>query len=344
MNFIGIGLIMLGLGSLGAWLVLKSGYKVGLVDIPEERSSHSLPTPKGGGIGILIAFFLASLYLTVSWAFWFPGLMIALISFWVDKIEISPKIRLICQFLLAGIVLWSLELNKFLSFVNSSETSIVTTVLYFSLFLIFLIFIVGTANLYNFMDGINGLAGITGVIAFFLLGTVSAANEFSPDYSKLAFGISLATLGFLPFNFPKARVFMGDVGSVLLGFVFGALVLLVSKNWHDLLAYSGFIFPFYIDEVITMIERIRKKESLTQAHRQHFYQLLANEMKIPHWKISLGYGTVQLLISGTLITFKTFHLSYTLILYLILSMTAFVTFDYLRKHVKSLEVAKKRIK
>jgi Fuc2NAc and GlcNAc transferase len=329
---------MLGLGSMGAWLVMKSGYKIGLVDIPEERSSHSQPTPKGGGIGILIAFFFASLYLTVSWTFWLPGLMIALISFWGDKIEISPKIRLICQFLLAGTVLWKLELNKFLPFVNNSETAIVTTVLYLALFLIFLIFIVGTANLYNFMDGINGLAGITGVIAFFFLGVVSASNEFSLDYSQLAFGISLATLGFLPFNFPKARVFMGDVGSVLLGFVFGAMVLLVSKNWHDLLAYSGFIFPFYIDEITTMIERIRKKESLTQAHRQHFYQLLANEMKIPHWKISLGFGILQLLISATLITFKTFHLSYTLILYLILSITAFVAFDYLRKHVKRLEV------
>jgi len=328
--------LLLGIG--GAIIVAKLGPKLGLNDIPSNRSSHTLSTPKGGGIGILIAFFFASLYLTISWTFWLPGLMIALISFGGDKIEISPKIRLICQFLLAGIVLWNLELNKFLSFVNNSETAIVTTVLYLALFIIFLILIVGTANLYNFMDGINGLAGITGVIAFFLLGVVSASNGFSLDYSQLAFGISLATLGFLPFNFPKARVFMGDVGSVLLGFVFGALVLLVSKNWHDLLAYSGFIFPFYIDEVTTMIERIRKKESLTQAHRQHFYQLLANEMKIPHWKISLGYGILQLLISGTLITLKSFHLSYTLILYFILSITAFVAFDYLRKHVKRLEV------
>jgi Fuc2NAc and GlcNAc transferase len=322
--------LLLGIG--GAFVVVKIGSNLGLDDIPSHRSSHTLSIPKGGGIGILATFFFACLYLNLRWTFWLPGLLISLISFWGDKRELTPKLRLACQFLLAGIVLWNVDLKKFIPIIPISDVSIISTILYLSAFLFLLIFIVGTANIYNFMDGINGMAGITGNIAFFLLGFVSLSNEFPPAYTLLAFSISLATLGFLPFNFPKATVFMGDVGSVLLGFVFASFVLLVSNNWNDFLSYCGFIFPFYIDEVTTMIERIRKKESLTQAHRQHFYQLLVNEKKIPHWKVSLGYGISQIIISCLLIELRSFHIIYTLILYFILSVMAYVGFYFFRKH------------
>jgi Fuc2NAc and GlcNAc transferase len=111
-------------------------------------------------------------------------------------------------------------------------------------------------------------------------------------------------VGFLPFNVPKARVFMGDVGSILLGFVFSGMVVYLSDDVLDFICLMSFIFPFYADELTTMMVRLKNGENLTKAHRRHFYQLLANECKIPHWKVSLGYGLFQFLIAISILLVK----------------------------------------
>jgi Fuc2NAc and GlcNAc transferase len=95
---------------------------------------------------------------------------------------------------------------------------------------------------------------------------------------------------------PKAKVFMGDVGSILLGFVFAAMVVMLSKSFLDFVCLAGFLFPFYADELTTMAVRIRDRENLLRPHRRHIYQLLANEMGIDHWKVSVGYGALQLVV------------------------------------------------
>ena len=89
---------------------------------------------------------------------------------------------------------------------------------------------------------------------------------------------------------------MGDIGSILLGFVFAAMVVLFSKSFLDFVCLPGFMFPFYADEFVTMAVRVKDGENLLKAHRMHFYQLLANEMGIDHWKISVGYGILQLVV------------------------------------------------
>ena len=143
------------------------------------------------------------------------------------------------------------------------------------------------------MDGINGIAGITGIVGFGLLAFSAFLSGSDSSFVTLAICMSLSCLGFLPFNMPRARVFMGDVGSILLGFVFAGMVIWLSRNLLDFICLSAFLFPFYADEFTTMAVRIRDGENLTHPHRRHLYQLLTNEKGISHWKISVGYGLAQ---------------------------------------------------
>jgi len=279
------------LGGAGAWVISKFAPQLGLVDHPNERSSHAVPTPKGGGIGIGAAFVLSSLVLKIPIVFWLPATILALISFYGDRFAISPKFRLPIQFIAA------------LIFVQLSAFSLQLSA--FSLFFL-VVFIVGTANFYNFMDGINGIAAVTGVVGFGLLALFAWLSGSSPSFLILAICISLSCLGFLPFNMPKAKVFLGDVGSILLGFVFAAMVVYLSKSLIDVICLSAFLFPFYADELTTMYVRLRDRESLTRPHRRHLYQVLANESGMPHWKVAVGYGLLQLLIGISVLLVRPF--------------------------------------
>jgi Fuc2NAc and GlcNAc transferase len=269
------------IGSLGAFAARVCAYKYGLIDIPNRRSSHSHPTPKGGGIGILAAFILASLILKLSIAFWIPAAFLSLLSLFGDMFDLSPKVRLPMQFIAA------LILAQF------SGLGYAPSVL---LLIFFIFFMVSTANWFNFMDGINGMAGITGMAGFSLLACFCYINRADQNIMALSVCIALSCLGFLPVNMPKAKVFMGDVGSILLGFLFAAITVLVSKSFLDFVCLAGFLFPFYADEWITMSIRISKSENLLMPHRKHFYQLLVNEMGKDHWKVSLGYGLLQTIV------------------------------------------------
>jgi Fuc2NAc and GlcNAc transferase len=121
-------------------------------------------------------------------------------------------------------------------------------------------------------------------------------SDMPVSFVLLSLAVSSACLGFLCFSFPKASVFLGDVGSILLGFVFACLVVFLSRNLSDFFVMTGFLSMFYFDEIFTMVVRIRDRDSLVEPHRRHIYQILANEAGIPHWKIALGYGLSQLVI------------------------------------------------
>jgi len=158
------------------------------------------------------------------------------------------------------------------------------------------------------MDGINGIAGITGIIGFGLIGFYALIFENSSSLSTLAICMSLSCMGFLPFNVVRAKVFMGDVGSILLGFVFSGLVVYLSETVLDFICLMSFLFPFYADELITIMLRLKNNENLTTAHRRHLYQILANEYDISHWKISTAYGLFQLMIGISILLLKTMGL------------------------------------
>lgn len=273
------------LSAAGAWIMGKSARKLGFVDCPNDRSSHAIPTPKGGGIGILAAFIVSSLVLRIPLSFWLSATILALASFYGDRSPISPKVRLPLQFIAALMLVSTVLFSS--SFSNLYPLPALCL-------LPLSVFIVGTANFYNFMDGINGIAGITGVVGFWLMACFAFSSGIDSSVVSLAICMSLACLAFLPFNVPRARVFMGDVGSILLGFVFAGMVIWLAKGLIDFICLSAFLFPFYADELTSMAVRIRDGERLIQPHRRHLYQLLANEKGISHWKVSVGYGLLQL--------------------------------------------------
>jgi len=271
-------------GALGAWFICRWGNRLSLLDKANHRSSHDGVIPKGGGIGILVAFVFSALVLNFPAVFWLSISFVALLSFYGDRNELKPAIRLWVQFM-AGV-----GLLLALFYWEGRGWSA------YMLIPVFSVFVVGTANYYNFMDGIDGIAGITGIVAFGLIalfGSFSGANE---PLIILSGCMGFACLGFLPFNMPKARVFMGDVGSVLLGFVYAGLVVRLSHSLNDFVVLCAFLFPFYADELTTEYIRLRDGENLLKPHRRHVYQLLANEMGIEHWRVSVGYGVLQLVV------------------------------------------------
>ncbi len=259
------------LGGTGALFIGHWGHKLGLLENPSDRSSHLNPTPKGGGIGILAAFILSAYFIGVAWSLWIPATFIALLGFFGDRLDFSPKFRLFLQFITAITLLAGLELF------HPMQISGLLLIIFLT------VFIVGTANIYNFMDGINGIAAITGILGFGLLAFSNYLAKGDESFSVFAACIAFSCLGFLPFNMPKARVFMGDVGSVLLGFIFTIMVIVHSKNLLDFLRLTSFLFPFYADGLTTMTVRIKDGENLLHPHRRHLYQLLANERGIAHW-------------------------------------------------------------
>jgi Fuc2NAc and GlcNAc transferase len=285
------------LGAGGALFISRYGSQLGLMDIPTDRSSHLQPVSKGGGVGILCSFLIAAIGLQISPALWGPVVALSVVSLFGDKYDLSVRNRLAVQFGVAFFVLVVGELIKDMSLLGTSSS-------FFSMafgIAFFMVFMVGTANYYNFMDGINGIAAVTGIAAFGLLAWYAFDQGRSHVLVLLSLSLVSACIGFLPFNMPKARVFMGDVGSILLGFVFAGMVIALSENMTEFIALAACLFPFYADEITTTIVRVRNGERLSQPHRRHLYQLLANEMGIDHWKISIGYCVIQIIVGCSLL-------------------------------------------
>lgn len=267
------------------WVMIKIAALVGLIDKPNDRSSHNSEVPKGGGVGLILSFLMVAIYLNISFWFWFPILVMSVIAFCGDVIEISAMVRLIAQIIIVGLLL---SMNWHFA-INSSWKNII-------IYVFFIIFIVATTNYYNFMDGIDGMASVCGVVGYGLLFVYLVLIGRNYTYCILAISMSIACLAFIPFNLFRAKIFMGDVGSIFLGSLYASIIFVVSNNITDYLCLISFFFPFFADEFTTTVERLKRKENLLKAHRKHIYQILANEYKIPHWKVALGYSVSQLLI------------------------------------------------
>lgn len=245
-------------------------------DIPNERSSHRVPTPRGGGVAFCAVFFVmlavffiwkreyfsaGSGVLSLTW------LVIASLGFYEDRFGVPARIRLLMQFLaaivLAGSGFFWTDFGVFgFSFSPPPFLCVPVSVL----------FIVWVTNLYNFMDGINGIAAVQGLVTSALFCAVALLSE-NVVLATISGMLFVSILGFLPFNFPKARIFMGDSGSLFLGFVFATLPFMsngVSRFSMEFVAIS--IGPFLADALITLMIRIWRHENLAQAHRSHFYQ------------------------------------------------------------------------
>ena len=312
------------LGALGAWVIARFGRKLGLVDKPNARSSHFYPVPKGGGIGILVVFVLGAFLWHIPWTQWIPACIVALVSLLTDYREVSYKIRLAVQVGSATIFSCSIFLG-----ISGLEVSLWVSVL---LFVFGVLFITATANYFNFMDGINGIAGLTGLIAFSSLGLFGLLEGKDIVLILMSFSIATACLGFLPMNFLGPKVFMGDVGSVLLGFLFASWVLWFSQTLLEFVALVSFLFPFYADELCTLIVRIKDRDRLTKAHRRHIYQILVNEAGLSHVIVTLFYGFIQIVVAILAWLAMRKGLIFVVSLLIILSGIFFLGGYYIRRH------------
>lgn len=244
--------------------ILMTG-KTGIIvrDIPNERSLHGTPVPRVGGIA-LMAGVLSGWALLMQFLAWWIVLPVAglfALSLLDDIRNLSPRTRLIGHFLAALVAV----------------TGAGVTLLWF---VPVLLFVVWMTNLYNFMDGSDGLAGGMALFGFgsYGVGAWLAGNEM---FALLNFSAAAAALGFLFFNFHPARVFMGDAGSIPLGFLAAAFGMSGWQAgywpfWFPLLVFS----PFVADATVTLLKRARRGEKLSQAHRSHYYQRL----------VQLGWG------------------------------------------------------
>lgn len=245
------------LTTLALVFVLTTGKIGGIVhDIPNERSLHDKPVPRTGGIA-LMAGVLSGWLLLQFWPWWavLPALGLFALSLADDLRNLSPRIRLIGHFIAALIA------------VSGAGVALLW-------FIPVLLFIVWMTNLYNFMDGSDGLAGGMALSGFGCYGAGAWAGG-DEAFALLNFSVAAAALGFLFFNFHPARIFMGDAGSIPLGFL--AAIFGVGgwqqhywPFWFPLLVFS----PFVADATVTLLKRARCGEKLSQAHRSHYYQRL----------------------------------------------------------------------
>jgi UDP-N-acetylmuramyl pentapeptide phosphotransferase/UDP-N-acetylglucosamine-1-phosphate transferase len=262
---IGCGLV----ACLGTRALIPLLQRAAVLDRPNERSSHVAPTPRGGGIAMTGAILLAWTALIVSGAAnWrlliiiIGALLLAVVS-WLDDIRgLSPAPRLIAQLAAVGLGI-AAALPPGMVFHGGLPPSLDT----FAAVLLWVWFV----NLFNFMDGIDGMAGSeAAAIGIGLTLFASFGVGENPILGTLAASIAAAALGFLVWNWSPARIFMGDVGSIPLGYLLGFLLLSVApKHWKIAL-----ILPLYFlaDATITLLCRLARGERVWQAHREHFYQ------------------------------------------------------------------------
>lgn len=279
-------------------LYFKIADKFNIIDKPNERSSHTKVTLRGGGV---VFYFGAMLYFLLQgfqYPFFMLGLtLIAAVSFADDFRPLSSKLRLPVHFSAMALMFY--------------EWGLFTQPWYF--LLLAFVLSVGITNAYNFMDGINGITGAYSISVLLALLFVNLTVINFVD-NELIYLLLVAIMVFNYFNFrKKARCFAGDVGSVTIAFILvfllGKLIVLTGNFWYIL-----FLGVYGVDSVLTIIHRLKLKENIFKAHRKHAYQILANELKIPHLIVSLLYALIQLLISFALIYDYCIAISLTVLL------------------------------
>ena len=279
-------------------LYFRIADKFNIIDKPNHRSSHTQITLRGGGIIFPIAFLLyfasSILYRKDTflpedyWSFGLGLFLLSTISFLDDILDLSSKLRLLFHFVAVTLLIY------FLGLFTSAPIWFIPLVY---------VFVIGVLNAYNFMDGING---ITGVYSLVMLLTFYYINKYGVTFTDAHFIIYpiLASLVFLFFNFRKrAKCFAGDVGSMSIAFWVLALLGLLMVKTEDF-TYLLFIAVYGIEVISTILQRIKLKENIFEAHRHHLYQLLVNQMKWSHLLVATMYGVIQLLINFSIIYWK----------------------------------------
>jgi UDP-N-acetylmuramyl pentapeptide phosphotransferase/UDP-N-acetylglucosamine-1-phosphate transferase len=260
--------------------------RAGIIDRPNERSSHTQTTLRGGGVGIVLVI-LGNLFLAPGMPRVVAGIgvfalaLVAGISFRDDLEPLGVRIRMGVH--VAAALLLALALSDW-SGMGPAFLLVAASV----------VWMVGYTNAFNFMDGINGLAAVQAITTGVGTAMLGLIGGLAPEHPAIIFPLAIAgaAFGFLPFNFPKARVFMGDVGSATLGLAlaFAALWVMRAAGWWLAFPLVALHASFLLDTSLTMFRRWRRGDVIYHAHREHFYQL-AVRSKLSHANVT---GTVAL--------------------------------------------------
>ena len=276
--------------------------KYNIIDKPNQRSSHSTIVLRGGGIIFLIGAWVWSAFFGFEYPWFLAGVtLIAGVSFVDDIRSLPDSVRLVAQFAAAAMAFYQLD------------------ILHWSMWwivLVALIVYVGATNVINFMDGINGITAgyaLAVLVPLGLLNTnyhelsmnlaTNCSSVFSSDGvfvdQSLIVAAIIAAVVFCIFNFRpkgKAKCFAGDVGSIGIAFIMLFLLGNVIIKTEDI-TWLIFLLVYGVDGCLTIIHRIMLHENLGEAHRKHAYQIMANELKIGHVKVTLLYMAIQLIVS-----------------------------------------------
>jgi Fuc2NAc and GlcNAc transferase len=267
----------------GVGLALAYARRAGLIDVPNHRSSHSIPTPRGGGIALVASVLAASIYEVAridqgSWKVFVVllGAIVALtVVGWLDdrgsmRFEVRLGVHFIC-----GVVV-ALLVNRIAPLPGLLNIAWLAWWIFWT---------VASINIVNFMDGVDGMVASQGVVYGIFLFALLSDSSLGGGFGLILAG---ACLGFLVWNWSPAKMFMGDVGSGPLGVFFAIGGALAQQGASVALVFLP-LFPLFLDALLTLIIRFRRGEKLTDAHRSHLYQRLANG-GYGHARVTLIYA------------------------------------------------------
>lgn len=274
-------LIVLAILFIAELIYFKLADKYNIIDKPNERSSHTQITLRGGGVVFYFGVLAYFIYSGFEYPYFFLGLTaITVISFLDDIFTLSNKIRLLIHLIAVLLVFyqWDLFALSWLWIIPA------------------LIGVIGTINAYNFMDGINGITAWYSMVVLALLATVNTEVHFIDQNLILYTMLGAAVFAF--FNFRgRAKAFAGDVGSVSMAFIVVFLLgqlIITTGNF----IYILFLAIYGVDAVWTIVRRLLKKENIFQAHRSHLYQFLSNEAGVNKLYVAFSYGLLQYFIGS----------------------------------------------
>ncbi|MFT4246999.1 MAG: glycosyltransferase family 4 protein [Pseudomonas sp.] len=310
------------LGALvGTWALRRYALARGLMDQPGQRRSHVVVTPRGGGMSIVLVVLAAA----AAAAWFFPAqrflllgfgvglVLVAGIGWWDDHRPLSAAVRLVVHGV-ASLWLGWLMYHSGAGLFDALLAAVCCVVL---------------INVWNFMDGINGLAASQA-----LLGAIAFALVLSPPAAWLAVALAGACLGFLPFNFPRARIFMGDGGSGALGYVLAALMAWailegVAAWWWAWIPLTAFL----VDASLTLLARMLDRQRWWEPHAEHVYQALARKLRSHGW-VTFGYGCYSVCALGLFLSHDVIGRHHLELVYLLWPLSAVAIWFFLRKGLR----------
>ena len=273
-------------------LYFRIADKCNIIDRPNERSSHSTIVLRGGGVIFMLGLWIWAAFYGLGYPWFLAAVtLIAGVSFVDDIRSLPDSVRLVAQFVAMGLMFYQLDMLHWEMW---------------WMVIIALIVCVGASNVINFMDGINGITGgyaLSVLLPLLLMNNGAAGCDLNAPVAfvptSLIMTVILADVVFCLFNFRpkgKAKCFAGDVGSIGIAFILLFFIGLLIMKTGDV-TYLIFLLVYGVDGCLTIVHRIMLHENLGEAHRKHAYQLMANELRIGHVKVSLLYMGIQTAVS-----------------------------------------------